>query len=157
MTQREEKALEVAQGYHDLGMIEDAWVELESLETRSRSSLPALNMETMLLIKEQRWEEALELARKMCKRAPKQPNGYLHTAFCLHEMGKTQEALEFLVSGPESLRSEAVYFYNQSCYQAKLGKIEEADLLLRKAIKMDDKFKKMAKQDPDLIELWPLI
>lgn len=157
MTDKEEKALKSAEGYHDLGMIEDSWEELLSISSRGRTALPAMNMEAMLLIKEERWDEALDIAQKMCKRAPKQPGGYIHTAFCLHEMGKTQDALDLLLEGPKALESEATYFYNLSCYRAQLSQIEEAETLLRKAIKMDSNLKKTAKEDPDLKELWPLI
>ncbi len=157
MTPQEEKTLEVAQGYHDLGMVEDAWKELLSLSSRCRGTFQALNIEAMLLIGEARYEDALAVARRMCRRAPKQPSGYIHTAFCMHELGQTQEALDILLTGPRTLEEEPVYFYNMSCYQAKLGQIEKADELLRKAMKMDEKFAKMAKQDPDLKDLWPTL
>ena len=152
MTELDRKIL-TAQGYMELGLFEDARSELVALpkEGWERGDV----METWVLCEmgEQRWNEALEMSRRLCEMQPKEPCGYIHAAYCLHELGRTAEALEFLQSGPRSLRTKSVFFYNLGCYCAKLGRMEEAKLLLEKSFEIDNGLRRVAKKDPDLADL----
>ena len=58
---------------------------------------------------------------------------------------------------PPSLLGEATYHYNLGCYDAALGNLEDAQAHLRKAFKLDGKFRTYAKTDPDLKPVWGLI
>jgi len=48
------------------------------------------------------------------------------TAFCLHEMKRTEEAHGTLLNGLAALRDQAVYYYNLACYKAQLCNVTEA-------------------------------
>ena len=104
----------------------------------------------LCLMGENRWGEALVVAQKLCELEPQQPGGFIHAAFCLHELGRTREALDLLARGPASLRTKPVYYNNLGCYLARLGEEEKALHLLRQSFEMDGSLRRHARHDPDL-------
>ena len=77
--------------------------------------------------------------------------GYIHGAFCLHELGRTAEA-KTSHRRSTCLAMEPTYHYNLG-YHAVLGNIEEAVRHLETSFRMDGKFREIAKYDPDLKEV----
>ncbi len=148
------KQLEAAQGYYELGMLDEAREELNAIAPGRQSETPALYIRLLLALKEEQWEPALEISEKLCAREPGSCMGYIHAAYCLHELGDTQKARELLLNGPKSLKKEPVYYYNLGCYEVSLGKLEEAEELLRRSFEMDEKLLEVARKDPDLESLW---
>ncbi|MDB6073306.1 MAG: Tetratricopeptide repeat-containing protein [Verrucomicrobiaceae bacterium] len=152
MTELDRKIL-TAQGYMELGLFEDARAELVALPKEAWERTDVLETWVLCQMGEQRWEEALEMSRRLCEMQPKEPSGFIHAAYCLHELGRTEEAMVHLQSGPRSLRTKSVYYYNLGCYCAKLGHVDEAKLLLEKSFEIDSGLRRLAKKDPDLAEL----
>ncbi len=152
MTELDRKIL-TAQGYMELGLFEDARAELVGLPKEAWERTDVLETWVLCQMGEQRWEEALEMSRRLCEMQPKEPSGFIHAAFCLHELGRTEEAMVLLQSGPRSLRTKSVYYYNLGCYCAKLGRVDEAKQLLEKSFEIDNGLRRVAKKDPDLAEL----
>ena len=148
-----QKAVQAAQGYLELGMPEDAWDELESLPEPDRNEVEVLQVGVVALLRLERWDTALRLGRKLCTLEPESPSGFIHTAFCLHELGRTAEAQQLLLEGPDSLRKEATYYYNLGCYATQLGNLEEAEELLARAFLMEPMLRELAETDPDLERL----
>lgn len=142
--------LQAAQGYAELGMFDEALAELDHLPEAAQKSEPALTMRVFVLMRSRNWKDALQACRDLCERYPLQSTGYLHGAFCLHEMDQTVEAREMLLSGPPVLLQEPTYFYNLGCYDAALGDMDQAIRHLETSFLMDDKFREIAKYDPDL-------
>ncbi|MDB6139338.1 MAG: Tetratricopeptide repeat-containing protein [Verrucomicrobiaceae bacterium] len=148
-----ERKILTAQGYMELGLFEDARAELVSLPKQAWERLEVMETWVLCLMGEQRWEEALEMSGRLCEMQPKEAGGFIHSAYCLHELGRTEEAMVMLQSGPRSLRTKSVYFYNLGCYCAKLGRVEEARQFLEKSFEIDNSLRRLAKKDPDLAEL----
>ena len=148
-----ERNIIAAQGYLELGMFRDVWRELCSLPADLLSRADVLEILVLSLMGEQRWDEALKVAERLRHQLPKEPGGHIHTAYCLHELGRTEDALNVLLSGPDTLRSKSVFFYNVGCYQARLGLFDEAMQMLQKSFEMDASLRKSARHDPDLAAL----
>ena len=100
---------------------------------------------------------ALAVSRKLCQVAPHCSAGFLHAGFCLHELGKTAEAKAFLLRGPAALLKEPIYYYNMGCYEALLGNVKDARINLETSFEMDETFRELAKKDPDLASVQPLL
>lgn len=145
-----ERALLAAQGYIELDMPTEALGELDSLSPADQEREEALHLRLFVLLRGRLWMPALALCSRMREALPDGIGGYIHGAFCLHEMGRTAEARDLLLSGPESLSKEATYFYNLGCYDAVLGNFKEAVDHLHVSFRMDKKFSEIAKYDPDL-------
>jgi hypothetical protein len=113
----------------------------------------AVELRTVILIQASRWKPALIASRALCLVAPDKKEGFIHAAFCLHVLGRTSEARDTLLSGPDSLHTEATYHYNLACYECTLGNLDLARMHLDKSFEMDKKLREAAKTDPDLAGL----
>jgi len=147
------RRIAAAQGYLELGLHEEAREELAALPVEAHGRVDVIEIALLCLMGEHRWEEAFALASKLCLEEPSEPGGFIHAAFCLHEMGRTAEALDFLGRGPAALRTKPVYFYNMGCYHAKLAQVDKALRYLRQAFEMDGTLRRYARKDPDLAVL----
>jgi hypothetical protein len=148
-----EKCLLAAQGYLELDMSVDALAELDSMPPGDRDVESALQLRLFITMKSQKWDDSLRICDRLRELYPDAVSGYIHGAFCLHERGSTDSALHLLLSGPPSLAEEATYFYNLACYSAVLGDLEGALDYVQRSFAMDDKFRDIARLDPDLFEL----
>jgi predicted Zn-dependent protease len=144
------KIISAAQGYSELGMHDDAIAEMDTISPEASERPEVVEMRLLILMHAKRWKEALASSRKLCKASPESPSGFIHSAFCLHELGRTKEAKEILLGGPPSLLKEPTYHYNLACYEARLGNFAEAHAHLETSFTMDRKFREFAKTDSDL-------
>lgn len=145
-----ERSLLAAQGYIELDMTDEALRELDALSADDRECEEVLQMRLFALMRSKRWTDALAVCQYLRENSPDGTTGYIHGAFCLHEMGRTLEAKKLLLQGPAVLLNEPTYHYNLGCYNAVLGHLEEAATHLETSFQMDQKFREIAKYDPDL-------
>lgn len=110
-------------------------------------------MRVAIFLQLREWATALRLSRRLCELLPNESYGFIHAAFCLHELGRTLEAKETLLNGPASLLDQPVYYYNLGCYEAVLGNLEQAKAYLRASFRLDKAFQDIAKNDADLTAL----
>ena len=148
-----ERTLLAAQGYIELDMPAMALRELDGLPEEAQSRQEVLQVRLFIFMRGRRWPEAMAVCDRLRAADPQQTTGFIHGAFCLHELGQTREAKDLLLSGPAALLREATYYYNMGCYDAVLGNLEDAQHALEISFKMDDKFREIAKYDPDLKEV----
>jgi tetratricopeptide (TPR) repeat protein len=153
----EDRTLLCAQGYFELGMVAEALEELDSLPPLRQQRSEVLQMRLLIHIRARRWQEALALSETLYHLRPDEALGFIHAAFCLHELGRTAEAKALLLNGPRALLSEPTYHYNLGCYDAALGNLEEAQAHLRVSFKLDKKFRELARTDPDLKGVWSVL
>ena len=131
--------------------------ELNALEPSHQNRPEVLQLRLHHLMRSQKWASALRISQKLCRAAPDCSAGYLHAGFCLHELGKTAEAKQLLLKGPEALLKEPIYYYNMGCYEALLGNVKDARINLETSFRMDASFRELAKRDPDLKDVKNLI
>jgi len=143
-----------AEGYHDLDLIDEAWDELRSLPASEHEHPLYVQMCVLLYLKEKRWDEALDASKRLTDLLPEASAGFIHAAYCLHEMGHTPEARQLLLDGPPALKEEATYYYNLGCYQAQLGDLDDAKRLVKRSFELDQRLVEVAKKDDDLKALW---
>jgi predicted Zn-dependent protease len=148
-----ERTLLAAQGYSELGMFDDAIVELDSLPEDAARNSTVIELRAVILMQAKRWKPALTASRDLCRAEPEKATGFIHTAFCLHELGRTAEARDVLLGGPETLHIESTFHYNLACYECALGHLDVARLHLEKSIELDKKMRDFARTDPDLAAL----
>ena len=153
MIEGHERTLLAAQGYCELGMYDDALVELDSLPEELTQHMAVMELRAVTLMQAKRWKQALAASRSLCRVAPDKTTGFIHAAFCLHELGRTDEARDILLSGPNLLHAEPTFHYNLACYECALGNLDLARMHLEKSFELDKKFKDFARNDPDLAAL----
>ncbi|MEQ1851787.1 MAG: hypothetical protein ABMA01_09380 [Chthoniobacteraceae bacterium] len=145
-----QRLLVAAQGYSELGLPDLAIAELDLLPQEIQEGPMGLEARLSVLMQSKQWEPALGLGRTLCRIAPDKTAGFIHAAFCLHELGHSREARELLVSGPPALKAEPTYHYNLACYETALGNLDQARAHLKVSFAMDRKLKDYARTDPDL-------
>lgn len=156
MTETERRIL-AAQGYVELALYTEARAELAGLSEAAMERVDVQEILLLCLMAESRWADALALTLRLCEMEPEEPGGFIHAAFCLHELGRTDEAVDMLSRGPTALRSKPVFYYNMGCYHACLGDMEKALKLLRQSFEMDGSLRAVARKDPDLDVLRPAL
>jgi tetratricopeptide (TPR) repeat protein len=145
-----DRALLAAQGYLELGMVEEALAELSFFQPQEINDPDLLELRLHILMQEGRWSEALLSAEELLRLNASAVPAYIHGAFALHELGRTAEARDLLKRGPEILRNDPTYHYNIGCYEAVLGYRELAKESLKKSFALDETYRDFAKKDPDL-------
>ena len=153
MLEGHERTLLAAQGYSELAMHDDALAQLDSLPEEEAKSPTVLELRAVVLMQAKRWKPALAVSRELCASASAATSGFIHAAFCLHELGRTDEARECLLAGPDALRAEPTFHYNLACYECALGHLDLARMHLDKSFTLDKKMRDFAKSDPDLAAL----
>jgi tetratricopeptide (TPR) repeat protein len=146
----DERRISAAQGYMELELYEEALRELDQLSPVASEEAAAIETRLVYHFHRRHWQEAEALARQLIANWPEAASGHIHLAYCLHELGRTQEAADALESGPADLRRRAVYYYNLGCYYTQMGQLDKALRLLKKSFAMDDTLRASATADPDL-------
>jgi tetratricopeptide (TPR) repeat protein len=148
--------LQAACGYAELGMTRESLAELDAISPRLQNRPEVLQLRLHHLMREKKWTLALRISQKLCRVAPDAGAGFLHAGFCLHQLGKTAEAKNLLITGPIALLKEPIYYYNMGCYEALLGNADKARHHLKISFDMDASFRALAKKDPDLASIQPV-
>lgn len=150
--------LRAAEGWLELGNVDEAKVELESASPELREHPAMLEMRWQICAKESRWDAAKELAQVIVAQMPDDADGWLHLSYATRRAtgGSVQAAWDVLFPVSKKFVSVPLIFYNLACYACQLGQIETARELLRKAFVAGDvaRYKLMALRDSDLEPLW---
>ena len=148
-----ERALLSAQGYLELGMVEDALAELSFIGISGLNDPDIIELRLHILMQGRKWNEAIAAAEELLRIKNDALPAYIHGAFALHETGRTAEARDLLLKGPSLLRKDPTFHYNIGCYEAVLGNREAALQSLRQSFAMDKTFRDFAQRDPDLVRI----
>jgi tetratricopeptide (TPR) repeat protein len=118
--------LNAADGWLGLGNHVEAEEELAQITPAMRSHPDVLTMRCEICAQARRWEECVELAEAILKMAPKNSFAWMRRSFALHELKRTQEALEKLLPAADHFPKVIVIPYNLACYECVLGNINQA-------------------------------
>jgi Flp pilus assembly protein TadD len=145
------KTLRAASGWLDLGLADEALLELQSLPTSEQTSRQVLEIKVHAQMECRAWNAASETARLLCAKEPLNAEFFLRAAFCLHETGDTLAARNWLLRGPKSLMELPSFHYNLGCYLWVLGERVTARSHLQTAFGMDETLIDFARTDRDLV------
>jgi len=132
----DQRHLEAAQGWFELGNCIEATEELEQITPEMRDHPGVLEVRFQIYAKAEKWEYAVEIARAISERAPHITFGFIHQAYALHELKRTHEAWNVLLSVVDRFPKEYIIRYNLACYSCQLGNLKQARDWLKKAIKL---------------------
>ena len=145
-----ERAILAAQGYLELGMAAEALAELAALPVVEIRDPDIIELRLHILMQATRWADALSTAEELIRLNADAIPAYIHGAFALHELGRTEEARNLLLKGPSDLRKDPTFHYNIGCYEAVLGNREAALDSLQASFALDETYRDFARRDPDL-------
>lgn len=152
------RTLQAAQGWLELGLPAEAWVELEAMPPALQKHPAVLNTRWLICAAQKNWDVAVAVAEDLIAHAPEDANGWLHRAYALRRArgGGLAQAQAALLPAADKFPDESVIPYNLSCYACQMAQIEEARAWLQRAMKVGKKseIKSMALTDADLQPLW---
>lgn len=151
--------LNAAVGWLELGAPREAAHELSLLSAAARQRPEALEILWRVCAAGREWTEALHVACLLVKLVPDGPVGWIHQAFALHELGRTEEALRLLGPARDRFPNVSTIPYNLACYCCRLGRLTAARTWLAKTVQMRsrEEIQALALDDADLEPLWPEI
>lgn len=149
MTELQQR-LRTAHGYIDLGMMQDAWDELESLPPAMRAEGAVFETRIAVFMRLGKWESARVLAESLAGRSPGNPGWWVSWSLAIRREQTVEAAQAVLRQAAAIHPNVPVIAYSLACYACVLGEMAEAKELLKVACGMDTRFKKLALDDPDL-------
>jgi predicted Zn-dependent protease len=154
----DQRHLEAAEGWLELGNWQEANEELENIQPELRAHPFVQEIRYKIYSAAGRWEMAAEIARAMSELLPENSWGFIHYAYSLHELKRTKEAYAVLLPVADKF-SDSTIRYNLACYSCQLGQLKESMQWLELAIDLAGKkdIRLMALDDPDLQPLWSQI
>lgn len=155
MKEADQRYLVAAEGWLELGMPDEARLELEQVEPGNREHPDVLKLHWGIANAEKKWATAIDVAQALTLTSPQQFCGWWMLSFALHELKRTQEAYENLASVVDQFKGEYLAHYNLGCYLTQLGRLDEARLSLKRAFALHPAQRAAALEDADLEPLWP--
>ena len=151
----EQRQLSSAEGWLELGNWEEANQELKQITRPNRAHPAILRTRWNIWAKAEKWEMAAHVAGAIVALNPDDSWGYIHFAYSLHVLKRTQEALAILLPMAEKFPKQFIISYNLACYCCQLGKLAEGLEWLEQAIAIGGLIVRLsALKDPDLKPLY---
>ena len=144
--------VEAAQGWLGLGLPEEADAELASIPAHLVQHPQVLNVRFEICAARADWKQALDFAARMIQVAPGHGLGWVNQSFALHELKRTAEARDHLLSVVDKFPASPTIRYNLGCYECQLGRLDEAKKWLTEAFLLGEgwRMRGSATEDPDL-------
>jgi predicted Zn-dependent protease len=141
-----------AEGWLGLNSPGDAQSELDKISKAQQSHLAVKELQWQVHARARDWKNAVQTARAITKKYPTTPLGWIHLAYALHELKRTQEAYDSLATVLEKFPTEWLMRYNMACYAVQLGDVAEGKKWLDRARHIGDKseIEELFASDPDL-------
>jgi predicted Zn-dependent protease len=148
----DKRHLDAAEGWLGLGNWSEANAEMENIAPRLRAHPEVLRVRYGIYALAKDWEQAAQIAHALAQLAPGSAFGWIHHAYALHELGRTQQAWNVLRPVASKFPTEYIICYNLACYACRLGDLRGSIRWLTKAIGLagSKQIKSMALEDPDL-------
>lgn len=153
LLKKDQQHLLAAIGYSELGMLNEALEELNSVQTSHKKSAEMLGLKLAILQNHEQWPEASTVAQQLIKLNEKQPDWWIALAYAKRRSENLPTAQTVLAEAILRFPKNALIHYNLGCYASQLGQLEEAIRLVKISFQLDSKYKKIAKSDPDLIPI----
>ena len=150
-----QRHLEAAEGWLELGLPLEANAELKKITPQQQGHPDVLELRWHISAKEKKWATCVEIAAAVIQLAPERVDGWIHRSFALHELQKTQEAFQQLLTAVDQFPKVWTIPYNLACYAAQLHQFNEAQKWLEQALALDkETVLQAARDDDDLKPLW---
>lgn len=144
------RALQYAEGYLALGMTREAGEVLREIAPGEEDALPALAMRAAVFHELADWARAAEASTRLCERSPEDAGHWIQRAYAVRRARSIEDARRVLLEAMERHPEESIIRFNLACYEAQLGRLEEARAFLAEACRLNPHCVELAKTDPDL-------
>jgi Flp pilus assembly protein TadD len=145
--------LMAADGYFELGMIEDAAEELDQIPTRYQSNVDVSSLRLQILITLGNYERGEWVARSLVFKQPEKAFPWLGWAFCARRAISLEAAEQILEMAHTVHPENGIIVFNLACYASAAGRTADARLLFRRATELESAAREWIALDEDLRSL----
>ncbi|MEL0099070.1 MAG: hypothetical protein VW907_05910 [Opitutae bacterium] len=142
-----------ATGYLQLGMREQAKIELGMLPDDLPWGKRKRAMMVEIFQQEHNWQEMRKLAHGLRMEFSEDAQWWIADAYATRRHQSIAQAREILLEALVHHYDNAMIRYNLACYACKLGSLGECLDFLKETAKRDKRYKQMAMEDEDLEEV----
>lgn len=152
--------LRAAAGWLELGNPSAANDELDQIAVAFQEHPEVLEVRWHVCARAGRWDAAVDAAGSLVRHHPDRPDAWVHRSYALHELRRTQEALDQLLPVADRFAEVWIIPYNLACYCAQLGRLPEARAWLQRTFaitaqtRVQRGLRLRALEDRDLEPLW---
>jgi predicted Zn-dependent protease len=158
LEQQDMMRLEAAKGWYLLGNLGEANRELDTITREAQSTPDVLEVRFAIFSKARKWTECMEIAAALLDLAPERPTAWINSAFTLHEMRQTEDALNALCFVSDTFPDIPTIPYHLAVYACCLGRMDDSRKWLKRALTLGgDEFRRRAMEESELKPLWPQI
>ncbi len=147
-TEELSRICDTAEGYIELGLLDDAFNLLEDLPTRAKISKEIIVLHMSVLVKAGNPLKASYLGENLCFGDPDNVDLMIEVGQLKHDAGEYTEALKWLQSVEQTCRDSAGFHHLRAKCHAALGDLEAFALALREAHRIDPDLKMQSLEDP---------
>jgi hypothetical protein len=145
--------LTTAEGFLDLGMVDEAWSELDEIEPLERAHPSVVAIRLRILERMARFETGVEIARGAVRVHPDELELWLLGSRQVRAAEGTGSALEFLLGSGERFTSKAAYWFELGCLHCLAGDLGRTAECTRRAVDLDRSYQMRVLDHPDLAPL----
>jgi len=142
--------LTTAEGFLDLGMLEQAWEQLEEIEPQQRAESDVLAMRLRILERMGRHDMGREIARGAVRVYPDDLALRLLGSHHIRAAEGAPAAVEFLLDSVDRFRGEATYWFELACLHCQAGDLARTSECTRRAVDLDRSYQMQVLEHPDL-------
>ncbi len=142
-----------ARGYLELGMVEEAAVELENVPAAAQADFEVRVLHALVWQEKKSWAKLLPLAAGLAREKPDDASWWIMWAYAMRRANSLAEAEVILLEAETHHPKEATIQFNLGCYACQRGDLAAARRRVDHAIALDPQFRAAAATDPDLAPL----
>ena len=130
--------LTAAQGWLELGLVEEAFAELESIQPQHRTHPDVLKLRWQIYAKAEKWGHAFAVAQGLARLLPDDVEPFIWRSYSARRMqgGGVLHAFELLHAVVRDFPDEPVVPFNLACYCCRLGRMPQAQSWLHIAFEI---------------------
>ena len=151
--------LRAAEGWLELGLVEEAWAELAQLGPELRQGAPGLEIQWLLFAERGHWDAAFAVAQQTIDLHPSNEAGWIHRSYAARRRpgGGLTLAQELLQPAIHECPRSRIVPFNLACYAAQLGDLTGAWAWLERSATNSNWRETciLGLKDADLKPLWP--
>jgi tetratricopeptide (TPR) repeat protein len=130
--------LQAAEGWFELGNLDEANNELEQISSRKRTHPDVLRLRWRIQARSRRWDCCLVIGRALTEGYPSDPRSWITLAETFYLLGEVQKAYRIATANVADFPYCWQLLHDAACYACLVGKFDEARLYFQQAISLGE-------------------
>jgi hypothetical protein len=148
------RRLRAVEGYIELGMYDDANIELAQIDPACPAVSRILALKLCIYAGLSKWRLMGAVAKKLAQRDPNDPQWAIWRAYAAARAQSFEGAKKILIQALQTHPNDPRIHYALGCYESRLRHFYTAKRHLARAIQLDARLKLLALTDEELEPLW---